>query len=173
MAGYATETALWKMLADLSQQLSKHPYTLPTPHNVVVEGEEFRLTDAAPSGTSPFTPPEGADQASEQALVWALGALVCYASSGHNIFGAQGGAYQKEHPNVQLPVLRKEHSTLTPLVQRCLCYKPADRITLSELHRQALNSLQTSLQKKRQVAVAVNNNSNTTLTADDVWPEQM
>ena len=92
-----------------------------------------------------FCAPEGL--ASETATVWSLGALLCYASSGHLIFGGSGSLYQGKHPDVKLPVLQKKHSSLTPIVQRCLANSPEKRISLDEMVIEARKGLE--LCKKR------------------------
>ena len=146
IAGYCLEEALWKMLADVSGAWMDALGACPAvydPSQVLVDGDDFSVqaTDAVPHHEE-FAAPEGGNSQEAASLVWTLGALVCFASSGHGIFGGRGGAYQRRHPTVALPVLRREHSALTPLVQRCLQYHPSDRPTLQQLHELALAGLQ-------------------------------
>jgi hypothetical protein len=178
VAGYCHETALWKLLADVSAALLVQPAENPllvTPSRVVVEGDTFLWDVAADGAVAPeFLPPEGGGRGDEAALVWSLGAVACYASSGHVLFGGRGGAYQRSHPQVELPVLRKDHAALTPLVRRCLCYNPSQRISLSTLCTAAQEGWERSLHQERRLrqqpagmpAVPADR-------ADALWPEKM
>lgn len=178
MAGYCHETALWKLLADVCAAVLEQPaedLQAVMPAHVVVEGETFLWdANAAKDTAVEFLPPEGGARGDEAAVVWSLGALVCYASSGHILFGGRGGAYQRSHPHVELPSLRKDHAALTPLVQRCLCYNPSQRISLKALCEAAQKGWESSRHQERRIlqrpyhATAVVDDR-----ADDVWPEKM
>lgn len=177
MAGYCSEHALWKMLVDLSSEILAdfNKANFLTPYMVLVDGENFRVAeDKDYMPTSEFFPPEGIDQLTEAGLVWMLGALICYASSGHYIFGGRGGRYQKEKPGVELPRLKKEHSALTDLVRRCLCYFPLQRISLKDLQTAAKKGLDSNEQMSRlkQSNKSVASNDSTEYIVD-VWPEKM
>ena len=173
VAGYCYETMLWKLLADLSDELQRAlPEGCLTPDDVTLDGEDFHVAPQGQKTPSAFCPPEGGGCHNEAALVWSLGALVCYASSGHCIFGGQGGRYQRSHPTVALPALRKEHAALTPLVRRCLCYSPGQRISLKTLHEQALQGLRTAQQQarmaQRKSSLSAAEDPD---VADHVWPD--
>lgn len=178
MAGFCNEQALWKLLADLT---SKHierdssKWMIPAPELVVVDGDRFRLDrEGAREQSAEFYPPEGRNDYTEASFVWSLGALVCYVSSGHYVFGGRGGAYQHDKPDVDLPTLRKEHSTLTPIVKRCLCYSPSERISLKELRDLAVRGLESSNQMSRlKRSIDSSEMIDSPECIDDVWPEEM
>ena len=176
IAGFCHEGALWKLLEELSSENAidnTKGWRVPVPDVVIVDGEDFRMDCEGTQNQIPeFFPPEGMQYYGESGFVWSLGALVCYASSGHYIFGGRGGIYQRS--DSELPTLRKEHSALTPLVRKCLCYLPSQRISLKELHALAVKGLESSKQRKR---VIYNNESSGENIhqgiADDTWPEKM
>ena len=175
IAGYSNEQALWTLLADMTATTAGQSgqWIVPSPETVIVDGDHF-LLDATHEPTAEFFPPEGISPFEEQGFVWSLGALVCYASSGHYVFGGHGGTYQKRHPKTALPTLRKEHSALTAVVKRCLCYTPAQRISVCELHDIAVDSLTRNTQKSRvKRIVPTGAESSQSAYADDVWPETM
>lgn len=178
LAGFCSEQTLWKLLVDLSSELlnkiSKAPKVI-MPEMVLIDGEDFRLCDyVSPNPTTEFYPPEGVEHIDSEGLVWSLAALVCYASSGHYVFGGRGGSYQRNNPKVELPTLKKEHSALTALVKRCLCYSPSERIGLRELQVAAQKGLESNEQmnrpKRKDESLQANNKIECT---DDVWPEIM
>lgn len=178
VAGYCFESALWKILLDLSKNSEERKETdwqIVTPDNVWIEGEDFLIANNEQQvPLKEFYPPEGIENLDEAGMVWSLGALVCYASSGHVIFGGRGGAYQRSHPTVELPVLRKEHSALTPLVQKCLDYSPDKRIRLKDIHTAAIEGLKSSKMKKRVVIEADQSETKDFISVpNDVWPEEM
>ena len=145
IAGYAMEIAIWKMLRDICKCLETRGLGLEvidercclSPGVIQVDGDEFRIIKATLPNEEleKFLAPETGKKSLnlETALVWSIGALVCYMSSGHYVFGGRGGEYQRRHPAVGLPVLRKEHETLANIVHRCMQYHPTERISLSEL----------------------------------------
>ena len=173
MAGFCNEQALWKLLADLTCDSSK--WMIPAPELILVDGDGFRFDkEGTREQATVFYPPEGCNNYTEAGFVWSLGALVCYASSGHYVFGGRGGAYQHEKPDVDLPTLRKEHSALTPIVKRCLCYSPSDRINLKELRDLAVKGLESSNQISRLKRLIDSSEMiDSPECIDDVWPEKM
>ena len=178
IAGYCNEKVLWKLLADLSSELLKGTSKMKnmlTPDMVMIDGENFRIVDKILlNSSSEFCPPEGVGDDIEKGLVWSLAGLACYASSGHYVFGCRGGVYQRSNPKVDLPALRREHSSLTPVIKRCLCYSPSQRITLSELHAIAKKGLDSNEQLSRQKRTVEPSKMKVSLESlDDVWPEKM
>ena len=178
IAGYCNEKALWKLLVDLSSDiLDKTSKTRKVimPEMVIVDGEDFRLTDEMPQNTSTeFLPPEGIGESGSEGLVWSLAALVCYASSGHYVFGGRGGSYQRSHPKVELPTLKKEHSGVATLVKRGLCYTPSQRISLGELHAAAVKGLESNVQMSRVKRINESSERNAlSVVVDDAWPDKM
>lgn len=173
IAGYCFEEALWKFLIDIASEIleKKLVWEGIDPEMVVIENEDFRLegiSDAIPS----FCAPE--KKANEAAMVWSLGALLCYASSGHLIFGGRGSLYQAKHPLVKLPLLQKKHSSLTLLVQRCLAYSPEKRISLNELVIEARNGLELCKKRVRSKSnAAIKPERTATSSIDERWPEKM
>lgn len=179
IAGYCSEKALWKLLVDLITDALRNrseSWRVLTPDHVIVDGEDFHVDSHISS--EPFTefvPPEGIENYGEPGYIWSLGALVCYASSGHFIFGGRGGAYQRNKPKVELPTLRKEHSNLDIIIKRCLCYSSSQRITLNELLELAQKGLESNNQKDR---IKQSNESGTAIvsssfTTYESWPEKM
>lgn len=178
IAGFCCEKALWRILADLASQLLDEPSNTRkalVPEMVLIDGEHFRLNDVMPQNPSTeFYPPEGMGNSGSEGFVWSLAALVCYASSGHYVFGGRGGSYQHSHPQVELPTLKKEHSALAALVKRGLCYSPSQRISLSELHAAAIKGLESNAQKNRiKRSCEPNNGSAPPETTDGAWPDEM
>ncbi len=178
IAGFCNERTLWKLLVDLSSALldeSSKARKAITPEMVMIDGEDFLLIDEVPKHPSvEFYPPEGIENAGIEGLVWSLGAIVSYVSSGHFVFGGRGGSYQRSHPKVALPTLKKDHEALTALVKKCLCCSPSQRISLGELHATALRGLEANAQKKRsKCASGLNEGTGTSETTDDIWPDTM
>lgn len=177
IAGYCTEKALWKLLVDVSSELmnaDSKDFKVLMPEMVIVDGDTFRINNNPQNHTMEFCPPEGIENYGEKGLVWSLGAVVCYASSGHYVFGGRGGAYQRDHPSVELPTLKKEHVALTALVKRCLCFAPSQRISLDELHAIAKEGFKSNqlIKRVRRVKEMVEENVSST-NMDDLWPEKM
>lgn len=138
IAGFCPEEAVWKMMADVSGFLHKEKegYLLSA-DTIMVDGEQFLVTGAKNTTT-------------EEEMVWSLGALAYYVATGHDIFGGHGHSYQQEHPQVALPMLQKSFHALTPIIHRCLCANPSDRISMSELELLARKGLATCAQRQRQ-----------------------
>lgn len=178
IAGFCNEKGLWRLLADLTSQLLDTPSNTRkaiVPEMVLIDGEHFLLNEKTHQKPSTeFYPPEGIGDSGSEGLVWSLTALICYASSGHYVFGGRGGSYQQTHPKVELPTLKKEHSPLATLVKRGLCYSPSQRISLSELHAAAMKGIESNAQKSRTKwsGEPINGNAPSEMT-DDAWPEKM
>lgn len=178
IAGFCTEEAIWKMMADLSSMVGT-PAAPPSlsPAVVTVDGSAFYVSDnVLPDAV--FMPPEqpaAQRQCAPEGLVWAIGALACYAATGHVLFGGRGGTYQRQHQEVALPVLPKAMQQLTPVVQRCLHAKPGERIGAAELHDAALEQLERCKRKVRPVAPKRAEEDSTTKNtmAGQRWPEEM
>jgi serine/threonine protein kinase len=173
IAGYCIEEALWKFVIDIVAEIQEKKYVLGgiDPDMVVIENEDFHILpkeNVIPS----FFAPEG--KSSEAAMVWSLGALLCYASSGHLIFGGSGSLYQSKHPDVKLPALQKRHSSLTPLVQRCLVFSPEKRISMDELVIEAKKGLELCKKRVRsKTDVKVEEEHPMVSNLDERWPEEM
>ena len=178
LAGYCNEKVLWKLLVDLSSEvligISEDRKVL-MPDIVIIDGDDFHIDlENIKKQETEFYPPEGIKNYGEAGYVWSLGALVCYASSGHFVFGGRGGAYQHSNPKVELPTLRKEHSALSAIVKRCLCHSPSQRINLKELHTLALKGLDSNNQASRMKRLNNSNESNNSPGySEDIWPEKM
>lgn len=178
VAGYCHTKALWTLLVDLSAEwLGDTPKTwqLIMPDMVLVDGENFRIdANEQQQPTIEFYPPEGIGNLGEAGVIWSIGAIICFASSGHYLFGGRGGAYQHRHPQIELPTLRKEHADLDAVVKRCLCYSPSQRISMRELHGLAIKGLETNRQKSRlQRQESFGDMNVMPMDADDAWPEKM
>lgn len=173
IAGYCIEEALWKLVIDIVAEIQEKKLVLwgIDPNMVVIENDDFHLVSKEKVMPS-FCAPEG--MSSEAAMAWALGALICYASSGHLIFGGNGSSYQNKHPDVKLPSLQKRHSSLTPLVQRCLVYLPEKRISLEELVIEARKGLELCKKRGRSKSnVKVEKDRPLISSIDERWPEEM
>lgn len=134
IAGYCPEEAIWKMVIDLGQSIKDNGHCPSSPDGVIVDGMSF-LTDESAGTQTQFLAPESSDNTNcnQAQQIWTLGALIYFASSGRTLFGGYGGAYQQSHPNVLLPVLRKDHQSLTALVQQCLQCDPTLRIGIDKV----------------------------------------
>lgn len=173
IAGYCIEEALWKLVINIVAEIQEKRLVLGgiDPNMVVIENDDFQLVSKEEIMPS-FCAPE--EKPSEAAMVWSLGALLCYASSGHLIFGGSGSSYQSKHPSVKLPVLQKKHSSLTPLVQRCLKYSPEKRISLNELVIDARKGLELCKKRVRSKSnVKVEKDRPMVSSLDERWPEEM
>ena len=179
VAGFCMEEVLWKALSDISGvmlSIDGERIHFAMPSNIIIEGEKFSFKTNENVDTTPeFLPPESDSPiASRPGAVWSLGALICYMSSGHYIFGGRGGKYQQAHPQVDLPILRKEHSRLTPIVQQCLCFTPSQRISLKELHAKALAGFEACKNKKRvKIEETPEAPAENLSLCDVIWPEQL
>lgn len=128
IAGYCTEKAIWTLLKDIAVHLQAHGPAMITAHDVTLVDDNIRIVGH----------PEPCD---ESQAVWHLGAMASYLSSGHHVFGGKGPAYQAKHSSAPLPVLRREHSALTPTVQDCLRPQPKQRISLHDIIQRADSAL--------------------------------
>ncbi len=177
IAGFCNEKAIWKMIVDLTSDMLAEQlktWIVINPGIVLIDGENFRIDSNIPvADTVEFYPPEGIEKYGEEGFGWSLGALVCYASSGHYVFGGRGGSYQHDHPNVELPTLRKEHTALTAIVKGCLCYSSSQRMKLRELHDLAIKGLASCNQTNRVKRLKEPGESRLLKYSDDVWPEIM
>lgn len=149
IAGYATEDALWQLLADLCglvKDVAQLPLRALTPDRIIIDGRRFVFAEQTPQPIighqDKFTAPELLNAKEEefldgqrrtQAVVWTIGALLYYCSSGRYVFGGRGGSYQLCHPEAVLPSLRREHAALALVVSSCLDSNPAKRMTLEQL----------------------------------------
>ena len=175
IAGYCPEEAIWKMITDLGQSIKDDNNCPVSPDGVIIDGMTF-LTDEQVEKQNHFQAPECSDGATggQAQQVWALGALIYYASSGRTLFGGHGGAYQKNHPNVLLPSLRKSHDSLTAVMQQCLQHEPSSRIGIDKLIDEARKGLETcrkaqrSRSKTAKAIVPTNNKQKR-----ENWPEEM
>lgn len=173
IAGYCIEEALWKLTIDIALELQEKKCDMGgiDPDMIVIDNDEFHLV-VKDNVMPEFCAPEGI--ASETATVWSLGALLCYASSGHLIFGGSGSLYQSKHPDAKLPALQKRHSSLTPLVQRCLVFSPEKRISLDKLVIEARKGLELCKKRVRSKSnVKVEKKKPSITDIDERWPEEM
>lgn len=173
IAGYCIEEALWKFVIDITAEVQEKKFVLGgiDPNMIVIENEDFHILPKENVKPS-FCAPEG--ESSEAAMVWSLGALLCYASSGHLIFGGSGSLYQRKHPDVKLPALQKRHSPLTPLMQRCLVFSPEKRIRIDEVVIEARKGLELCKKRVRsKFDVKVEEMRPMVSSLDERWPEEM
>lgn len=176
IAGYCPEEAIWKMIADLGQSVKDCGHCPASPDEVIVDGMTF-LTDEHGNRQEQYLAPECSDgtPCGQQQQVWTLGALIYYASSGRTLFGGHGGTYQRRHPNVLLPSLRKSHSSLTALMQQCLQHDMSSRIGIDNLLDAARRGLDNCRKTQRSLNKATEElvSSSATKQRKDHWPEEM
>lgn len=176
IAGFCPEEAVWKMMADVSAFLLKEGagYVL-TPDAIVVDGKMF-MVEKESETQNEFLAPEQHDNrpTDDSQMVWSLGAVAYYAATGHVVFGGHGGSYQSEHPSVALPTLPKGLQLLTPVLQKCLCYIPDERISMMELNALSLKGLTACGQRQRKKCAEIAREQKKTVkTIGEKWPEEM
>ena len=176
IAGFCPEEAVWKMMADVSAcLLEENAAGFLTPDSILIGGDAF-FFETGHAVVSEFLAPEQEEGAAtdRQQWVWSLGAVAFYAATGHVVFGGHGGSYQRRHPSVSLPVLPKGMQNLTPVLQRCLCRNPEERIALAELRELSLSGWrQCKTQQRMRTDVAPKNQSEGAEQNGDKWPEKM
>ena len=177
IAGFCPEDAVWKMIADVSGCLinEKFGYEL-SPDSIMIDCFSFML-NSTQEMTDDFQAPEhnNGQKPNKEETVWSLGAVAYYAATGHIVFGGHGGDYQREHPTVSLPVLPKGMQNLTPVLQKCLCYRPEERVGLQELNNLAQNGLMAcgrQAQKETLSDKKIEINKEIKYTGEK-WPEEM
>ena len=175
IAGFCPEEAIWKMIADVSGCLISggHEKTL-SPDSVTIDGSSFMIIQCQ-GEIGEFLAPEHKNgrMPDEKESVWVLGAIAYFAATGHVLFGGHGGVYQKDHPSVSLPVLPKGSQTMTPVLQKCLCMMPDERIGLQELHALAQRGLSECGKQMRKKASPANKDENKMKYTGEKWPEEM
>lgn len=152
IVGLCPEEAIWKMMVDISEFMKecKEGHVL-APGNIAIDGDSFFVGNAGEVESEFLAPEQDASSLPDSAqVVWSLGAVAYYAASGHVVFGGHGGCYQRLHPNVPLPTLPKSMRSLTPVIQRCLCSNPSERIGLEELNRLARKGLSDCSGRQRE-----------------------
>lgn len=178
IAGFCPEEAIWKMIADVSDCLLNDGVANGlSPDSIIIDGNSF-MVNRIQDIENEFHAPEHKDgQQSEEEKVWSLGAIAYYASTGHIVFGGQGGKYQKEHPLVSLPALPKGLQSLTPLLQKCLCYDSNKRIGLKVLNEHARKGMEECGKHRRKKNMSDNNEEekkeNGVKYTGEKWPEEM
>lgn len=161
IAGFCPESAVWKMMADVSDFILQGGCGfLLKPDTIAVEGEQFLVTNTK-------------NDATKEEMVWALGAVAYYAATGHDVFGGHGWGYQQEHPQVALPVLPKSFRKLTPVIHGCLCYDVSRRIKMEELRQLAQKGLVACAQQIRTKTNDVEESRIRIKGIIEIWPEEM
>ena len=161
IAGFCPEEAIWKMLTDISFFLLKEDAgyminadTIAIADNqFIVIGEKSHTTQAD--------------------MIWALGATAYYTAAGHEVFGGHGRNYQLEHLHVALPILQKTFQSLTPVIHRCLCYNPSDRISLESLQGLANTGLAACAKHQRINKEPIKRQTESVCYQEFKWPEKM
>lgn len=177
IAGFCPEEAIWKMIADVSECLIKDFVDSGlSPEAVLIDGNSF-LVNHVQDVANEFMAPEhkSGSNCDEKEMVWSLGAVGYYATTGHIAFGGHGGRYQRNRPSVPLPVLPKGLHDLTMVLQKCLCYKPEERIALKELHDLAQKGLLKCRQEMRKKKEPVKDGDikKELKYTGEKWPEEM
>ncbi len=178
IAGFCPEEAIWKMIVDVSGcLLNDSALNGISPDSVMVDGDSFMVSSTQVIGGE-FLAPEQSEglQSDEKGNVWSLGALAYYESTGHVIFGGHGGRYQKAHPSVSLPALPKGLQSLTPVLQKCLCFDSNERIGLKDLNDLARKGLEECGKQGRKKVKSVKKEEkkeNDVKYTGEKWPEEM
>lgn len=176
IAGFCPEEAIWKMIYDVSGLLLQEDadYVL-TPDSVVIDGQMF-IIEPSHDSINEFLAPEQSPglKSNAKELVWSLGAIAYYVTTGHIVFGGYGGHYQKEHPTVALPILPKGLQSLTYALQQCLRYKPEERISLKNLNELSREGMVHcgKLQRKNLVQTGKEHKIEKNHYSEK-WPEEM
>lgn len=175
IAGFCPEEAIWKMMADVSAfLLNDDAVHMLAPASVIVDGNMFITCGDAKVAPEYLAPEQDHDtDGKELQLVWQIGALAYLMATGHVVFGGHGGRYQREHPHVSLPVLPKNLSLLTPVIQRCLCYEPVKRVGMKELNAMATKGLAACSRQQRVKAEQPSGKALLRNSEGDKWPEEM
>lgn len=176
IAGFCPEEAVWKMMADVSGILLKEGaiYALD-PESISVTGTSF-LVESHEEVKNEFMAPEQemAQAPSMEQMVWTLGAIAYYMVTGHVVFGGHGGKYQKNHPSVLLPVLPKAQQALTPVLHRCLCDAPTERVNMEELNSIAQKEFASCSRRMREKQKSATSEFNQQKKYQgEKWPEEM
>lgn len=175
ISGFCPEEAIWKMIADVSEcMLNDGVGHGLSPDSVLVDGKSF-MVNCTQDIENEFHAPEHKDGqlSDEKAEVWSIGAIAYYASTGHVVFGGHGSKYQKEHPLVPLPALPKGLQSLTPLLQKCLCYDSNVRIGLKDLNDLARKGLKECGMQMRKKTMSSKEKENDAKYTGEKWPEEM
>lgn len=178
IAGFCPEEAIWKMIADVSECLLNDGVGNGlSPDSVIVAGNAFMVNRIQDIDNEYHAPEhEDGQQPDEKEEVWSLGAIAYYASTGHVVFGGRGGRYQKEHSLVSLPALPKGLQSLTPLLQKCLCFDSNERIGLKDLNDLAQKGLDECGKKRRKKNMSdkeEEKKENGVKYTGERWPEEM
>ena len=177
IAGFCPEEAIWKMIVDVSDFLMNDDISDGlSPDSVMVDGFSF-MVNCIQEPSNEFSAPEHkyGQLSDEKEKVWSLGAIAYFASTGHIIFGGYGGRYQEEHPSVALPALPKGLHSLTPVLQKCLCYDSKERLgicDLNDLARIGLKECRKQMRKKNKPAKEEIKEKEVKCTGEK-WPEKM
>lgn len=176
IAGFCPEEAIWKMMTDVSAFLltDNASYHL-TPESVAIDGKTFMIETGQESADEFFAPEQSDNQKPGiKQMVWSLGAVAYFTATGHVVFGGHGSVYQKEHPSVPLPVLQKDYQALTPILQKCLCYNPEERISMKELNLLSQRGLIFCERQQRKMTIAFKEEQKKEVKyIGKKWPEEM
>ena len=176
IAGFCPEEAIWKMMVDVSSFLLKDEKScFLSPDSVTVDGSTF-IVESDNKTSNEFLAPEynGAQKPDTKQMIWSLGAIAYYMATGHIVFGGHGGSYQKEHSSILLPILPKGLQALTPVLHKCLCYDPKERINLKDLKDLSFNGWGTCEKQQRERTIVVKENTEKVIcNLDEKWPEKM
>lgn len=177
IAGYTTESAVWRMLLNLTEEGVDASLHGIDPVDIVVAGDKFCIEAPGSSGENgnAFCAPESFNRegnaTTEAATVWTLGALAFYAITGVAVFEGKGGCTQKSATEV--PRISSAHASngLSTLVLRCLSYNAADRPGIDVIRSEARKALAVPATPRRRLTASSGRAYTTSLVK--FWPDEM
>lgn len=164
IAGYCLESTIWRALCDVTSHelFNRGNDQLPLLNatDLIISNDFFQIND-------------NVQICAAKDAIWHLGALISFLSSGHHIFGGKGKQYHDEHPNLQLPSLRKEHSKLTPILHACLNADESQRISIQELQQIVEIGYKECLNREKIRIKCPITQHDKIRSPFDAWPEDM
>lgn len=183
LAGHATETAVWRFVRDVAAQLTAlhqdgKSHGAVKLESVTVEGKSFALSAAKEHGTISANS-DALSQSSAQGAaddIWQLGACVYALITGLSPFGGKGRKGQTTHTPMPVFNVSRASAALSGLVERCLAYDPANRLTAEAV----VNIADTELSNHEAYCADLENlrfkkpqNRRIRMKTYDFWPEAM
>lgn len=183
LAGYLSESSLWRLLRDVSGALAAihaggSTHLEVNPSHILLSGDgRFMLSGCGNSGAAQagymFDAPEhAAGKGSSASDIWSLGASAFNLMLGTYPFNGMGGRTQR--PDSPLPFMRQSLPELSGTVCRCLSFDPASRPSASELSSVSERNLERLLSSGPSRPLRENSAAKpATFLTGDYWPDPM